>query len=108
MNYELCKKLKDAGFSQAERKGIGHGDEFIQEGDDLVYCPTLEELIEACGEPLSLVSWKTKHDLLWIAVKGTPVNNKEFSIIKDSMSGCTPSEAVANLWIALHEKKKEV
>jgi hypothetical protein len=51
MNYELAKELKDAGFPQ-EGNGarIAPPDKIVVRRDDFAYAPTLEELIEACGE----------------------------------------------------------
>lgn len=81
MNYELAKKLKDAGFPQ---DGIG---QFI---DVKLASPTLSELIEACGDKFRGLSkranWRAQ-DVMGI---------EEF--------GDTPEEAVANLYLALNNK----
>lgn len=110
MNYELAKKLKDAGFHP---KGFY---EFICphgmtsnisdiKGEckyTMVPLPTLEELIEACGEYFLALRFaqpyeESKLDKLWIA--GSTHEGRHVE------TGSTPSEAVANLWLALNEKK---
>lgn len=109
MNYDLAKRLKDAGFLQKEPlryktyqvETIAR----IQETtDEPVYFPTLEELIDACGDrgmftlvrqhSSALKNWfweaTTPHFTLRLLVKG---------------EGSTPEEAVANLWLALQDNK---
>lgn len=81
MTYELAKKLKDAGF--IFNKNIDGSWKLP---------PTLEELIEACGEDFSLLS-KVKDG--WYC--------ESYPNVKDVI-GSTPSEAVANLWLALQDK----
>lgn len=101
MDYELAKKLKDAGFPQHERLGIGHGDIFIDGKYGLMYVPTLSELIDACGKGLGylapfrdldgkIVSWGAKNFY------------GETQFVEHH--GSTPSEAVANLWLAINNK----
>lgn len=100
MNYELAKKLKDAGFPQ--------GDElvckcyFISDGEkgnaksvfdcktERVYIPTLEQLIEACNSSFFELS---KLSDGWVA-------SDHYEVGK----GSTPSEAVANLWLAINKE----
>ena len=49
MNYELALALKNAGFPQAGGgKWIGSPQKIVWRHDDRAYCPTLEELIDAC------------------------------------------------------------
>ena len=51
MDYELAKSLMDAGFPQIGKGSlIGSLDKLVWRSGDRVYVPTLEELIEACGE----------------------------------------------------------
>lgn len=106
MNYELAKQLKDAGFPQ---KGAGskianphaHDDD---ESVEITYAPTLEELIEACGDRfLGLLKHDDKSG--WTALKnGDVLFLKDFSENPDLMLGSTPEEAVARLWLALNKK----
>jgi hypothetical protein len=51
VDYELAKSLMDAGFPQIGKgSSIGSPDKLVWRISDRVYVPTLEELIDACGE----------------------------------------------------------
>jgi hypothetical protein len=51
VDYELAKSLMDAGFPQMGKgSSIGSPDKLVWRISDRVYVPTLEELIDACGE----------------------------------------------------------
>jgi len=83
MDYELCKKLKDAGFPQPIIDKSSADDDF------LCYVPTLSELIEACGDRFHglwrmMDNWYTKSD------------------IGQEVKSSTPEEAVALLWLELN------
>ena len=102
MKYEILKELMDAGFTQVGEgtyvEGNIESDETGIITTNSVYEPTLEELIEACGEDFeSLVrdyktgGWKTNTDLGYSEEPG------------DSQ-GSTPKEAVARLYIVLNRK----
>ncbi len=102
MNYTLAKRLKDAGF----RQDIATGSSFFTGKDTLAYAisknpipitnesvkiPLLEELIEACGDKFIGLTF---HGESWSASGvGFP-----------HVSGSIPSDAVANLWLALNKK----
>ena len=105
MNYKLAKKLKEAGFIQRQWKYSMHfipdrnslGEQMIilyenyqGSGDDLVYIPTLSELIEACGDSFYSLS---KHLNIW------QTNFRDG--VAGETAGKTPEEAVANLWLNL-------
>ncbi len=63
-----------------------------------VAVPSLSELIEACGDRFhGLIRW-TGTPTVWQA-------QSMFSIHKEG-EGSTPEEAVAKLWLKLHEKSK--
>lgn len=109
MNYKLAKQLKDAGFPQASNKGFYHckGEEepilinFIVLDEELaknVKCldPTLSELIEACGD--RLMAFHKGIDK-WLAQATPKENDLELTI---GVSGKTPEEAVAKLYIKLN------
>jgi len=108
LDYETCKKLKEAGFPQ---EGEGHAT-FPEGGklsvnlifgasEAICYVPTLSELTNACvrrynGSMFTLLAsglsdgWAagySSHEF-WEDVEG---------------SGKTPEEAVANLYLKLHE-----
>ena len=99
MNYELAKKLKDAGFSQGKSGSSDNCDiHWHRDMNDItnpnteVYFPTLSELIEACGERFSKMT-RSQIGVWYCSEKGH----------KRSV-GKTPEEAVANLWLKLNEK----
>lgn len=112
MNYELAKKLKDAGFSQCEEETqiSCHANGCWREGSTYGYSnahnPTLYELIRACGdrffrlEPYFAIS---KQHQSWTA-SGVKEFNDLQTIDIILTKGQTPDEAVANLWLKLYEK----
>lgn len=89
MNYELAKELKDAGFPQGDtgRKVGLRSDEAI--------VPTLEELIEKCGDKFYSLVFAIDND--WRAFSETDQWNTVATA-----DGKTPTEAVARLWLALN------
>lgn len=85
MDYSLAKELQDAGWKYKDgSRAVG---EFAQ--------PTLEELIEACGEDFQKL--ETIVGDKWQGVGGAGIRDIE-------VEGNTPSEAVARLWLALNKK----
>jgi len=57
--------------------------------EELVYCPTLSELVEGCGLPFVLSAERTGH---WLA--------KNVVLEETALGeGATPAEAVARLWL---------
>lgn len=109
MDYETSKKLKEAGFLQG---GDGFGFYLMNDGTILnkkihplviwnyikegFYEPTLEELIGACGDKFYSLERHRNDD--WSAWA-------KAAVLLDQIGGKTPSEAVANLWLALNKKK---
>ncbi len=106
MEYELAKKLKNAGFPQFMNMGeyhygntIGQIDQNcwrLQKVDDdtameWVKIPTLSELIEACGEEFN--------NMFHIEKKWRCCSFQD-----EDVMGNTPEEAVANLWLELNKK----
>ena len=130
MNYELCKKLKDAGFPQPEVPTGGHYDSWIlrdtygeayypaREGKEsnlvrlfpgmcyareMVYIPRTTDLIQAC-QPL----WREYPDGDEGMFKIERDISGEWSagfyyyeITKDEGVGSTTKEALANLFLNL-------
>jgi hypothetical protein len=94
MNFELVKKLKDAGFS------LRHGD---IEVEGIRYdLPCLEELIEACPTNIgkaTFVLGSANQGKEWVACYFDFVTNRGSDF---NETGSTPVEAVAKLWLALH------
>ena len=92
MDYDLAESLMDAGFPQIGKGSlIGPLDKLVWRSGDRVYAPTLEELIEACGENFG--SLDKQHDG-WLA----SANFNQNCFAK------TPAEAVARLWLALQKR----
>src|SRR3990167_6252827 len=98
MNYELAKKLKDAGFPlKCEIYGtkdfvFGIVVDYAKELQSIMY-PLLSELIDACGDGL----WSlTKHRNIW--------QTNWINGLAGETAGKSPIEAVANLWLKLNEK----
>ncbi len=102
MNYELAKKLRDAGFP------VKKGTKFSWTGKETIFfdgetnddhqriyfeAPALSELIEACGDGFR---WIQKCAGWWEACANE--NNIE------NTQGSTPEEAIANLWLELNKK----
>lgn len=103
MKYETAKKLKDAGFPQSGDGDFCLGSIEEDQGGitttNSVYIPTLEELIDACGEEFWNLTYSRK-EKGWSA--------ESFEAATATISGTifldTPSEAVANLYLALNKK----
>lgn len=110
ITYELAKKLKDAGFPQ----NIEHGGHFYYDSmpsnfiinntkeraldEPTTKRTTLSELIEACGDRFEAL---IKQAGGWVAI-----HNYESYVAKNAFKSVnSPEEAVANLWLALNEKK---
>ncbi len=87
ISYELAFRLKKAGFPQKIKLPPGE----TQVPEKLCYIPTLEELIEACGEDFSYVAFTGE---AWRCRAGQSVESH----------GSTPSEAVAMLYLKLYDK----
>lgn len=116
MDYELAKQLKDAGFKQGtgtyyldDTRRASGPPEFVEhfvaeyEAKDtkvykFAYVPTLEELIEACGEKFHYVglTGDKPADQKWAAATLA-------EILPDYIYAPTPTEAVARLWLALNK-----
>lgn len=109
MDYTLCKSLKDAGFPQNTRsfwiKPLTHGTWVVADDmredktklpDDVwkeyYACPSLEELIDACGWQLYELHHQAYKPWRVICEAGT-------------VEGNTHIEAVANCWLSLHNTK---
>ncbi len=100
MTYELAKELKEAGYPQ---KGKGEWfnnsthETTLNEFSDNIYAPTLEELIDACGNEIVIEISKdnqtTAYEYEHSNEDGTPYR----------YYGKNAVEAMANLWLG---KKK--
>ena len=106
MNYELAKKLKDAGFQFNSYVPVLandiNGNPIEIEENVVDRFPTLSELIEACGEEFKhlgrfeqeISNSSPSHYTVWYVVGHTI----------PKVEAKTPKEAVANLWLRLNKK----
>lgn len=101
MPYELAKQLKDKGFPQDGEGWMLPLLPLYDDGinrpvqPDKVYAPTLEELIQACGNGTVI---ETHHYLDGATAMKKTSNGRE----TDWVGGETPTIAVAKLWLSLH------
>lgn len=91
MNYELAKQLGDAGWPVDASAWT-----FYDGHEQSVPAPTLEELIEACGDDFVRLR---KSGSLWEAWGYFLKNGHDIHAL-------TPTEAVAMLYLALYGKKQ--
>lgn len=110
LSYELCNKLKKAGFPQKTHNPMHyatvHGQEYVvcdcgpswvsSEHIEYLVAPTLSELIEACGDRFGHLQKNYKRP--WAT----------FSVLEEACLGYgdTPEESVANLYLVLKESKQ--
>jgi len=89
MTDESAKQLKDAGFPFEENRFEGTalllGRSAVKIGDIEYLCPTLSQLIDALDGGSKKIEYN------------------EISRIERAR-GKTPEEAVANLWLAVHQQ----
>ncbi len=108
MDYELAKKLKDAGFtistgSRIETR-IGSPRETSQEDFSTILHPTLTELIEACGDGFHALYKKQGG---WLANSYHKIDEQTGVAFQEEWYGKTPEEAVSELWISLQVKLRK-
>lgn len=132
LNYELAKKLKEAGFPQKDLfrwDEDTHPDATIEEyrrlnvgrvtyegyycpaltnekkhtDKDDIYIPTLLELIEACGDDFGTLHHIHKPKT-WTSVSRLFSREGSKLLNGHEGKGDTPEEAVANLWLELNNK----
>jgi len=102
MSLELAIELQKAGFTRTFNGNAGV--EVMVSSDaytGLVYLPTLEELIEACGKDFRFLIHEkdVRSRSEWRAGGGRNV------WLEDNENwGKTPTEAVARLWLELNKK----
>jgi len=99
IDYNLAKKLKEARFPNSESWSLEYRDgvaRIFNEG--LFKCPTLSELIDACGERFKNL-WLTDENG-WGA---TGTLAKDTPALQQTLYAKTKEEAVAELWLKLNE-----
>lgn len=100
ISYELAKQLKEVGFPQGV-PGFNGIVNIINGETEPTYFPTLEELIEACGDNFGeLHHYQNNGD--WYAEAKDWVDEQGVGRFN---TGSTPAEAVARLWIALNNQE---
>jgi hypothetical protein len=114
ISYELASELKEAGYprfgtkwawapvAQKEKGELGRPlwkEEILpnnfQSDIEFVAAPTLEELIEACGESFLVLEREADK---WIG-GGLAADTSDYR----RAEGSTAAEAIARLWLALHK-----
>jgi hypothetical protein len=103
MNYELAKELKEAGFPTGNNGYFLCAEGKIPTGreenwdKETAYVPTLEELIEACGDMFGQLVAPNYHleedPTVWVAMGR-----------QGRKTGATKTEAVARLWLKINKK----
>ncbi len=103
MNYELAKALEEAGFPQGGKGSfVAPPDKIVVRREDRLYCPTLSEPIDACGELFGSICRGS--DTSWTAEPPLSDEGAETRARRQRGNGSTPEEAVACLWLALNPK----
>jgi hypothetical protein len=100
MTYELARKLKDAGFPQTKTDGTFRNGHYVVEGKEPCFDPTLTELIEACGDDFYSLVYGLDDD--WRCYSEASFGEL-FGLSMKTGEGSSPEEAVAKLWLALHQ-----
>lgn len=110
-NNELSKKLKEVGFPQYTFgiSPINHAERYDRIGGEMVFIPTLSELIDACGD--KFISLSNNRQSNPPGEGWTAIANPIPSIIEkwvEIARGTSPEDAIANLWIKLNEKEERI
>ena len=100
MNHELMRRLKHAKFPFKRHELPA--DELVgfPVDGELLRIPTLEELINACGEDFFALKVHYEPEIEWICY-----SNQDRCVI--TTEGKTQSIAVANLWLSLQADKED-
>lgn len=141
LSYEICTRLRDAGFQQDEGLLLaeedkekwgwftceGRGDAYIDKElvkgtgafreelfhfyepyEESVYCPTLSELIEACGDGFRCLEKCFKNSETKCGLVNVACEEDGWMAVATTCDffAKTQEEAVANLYLSLHEKKE--
>ena len=110
MKYELAKQLDNAGYEFRKVKDGERGSSYFKTDGTRYRYPTLEELIDACGDAfLGLHKHYINNDTFeWYADTHThpcDCGKEECNGFNwEHETGKTPTEAVAKLWLELNNK----
>ena len=130
INYKMAKALKEAGFKykapetyqeaytsggklaymDCDKGGVFWLDNDVLDEEDLIFIPTLSELIDACGKRFAKLTRlippnpRKARRQLWLAYgfELEPIDNTAPKPMISEM-GKTPEEAVAKLWLKLNK-----
>ena len=83
MNFKLARELEENGFP---KKGCNWDYSHEHDKGQVLYFPSLSELIEACGDDFNIL-----------------VRGKDGFWYAESEQGKTPTEAVARLWLVINK-----
>jgi hypothetical protein len=97
MDYELAKELKDAGFPQEKCSSL-----IYQGKSEAIGCPTLEELIEKCGDGFAQLHRRWVNGTYHAFGGEYLVGPSKWQF--ELMDYPTADEAVARLWLTLNKK----
>lgn len=104
MNYELAKKLKEAGLPQKPQNAFS-SNQYFNDDDGEYYLPNLGELIEACGDRFRTLIYCGCEKCKWNVHGDEEIDGwNEKDDWRGSFNGSTPEEAVAELWLKLNKK----
>lgn len=97
MDYKLAEELKNNGFPHywCSKDDCS----CLTNGNNSPCFPTLEDLIEACGDNGGRFTGLKHEEERWVATGYH--NKKDISAMSTAL---TPTEAVARLWLALNKK----
>lgn len=98
MDYKLCKELYNNGLRWKKLDFLGFPFEELDPEKHMPCLPTLEELIEACGNGFMNLRkvWDENGNITNFIAEGD--HSTDILAI-----GKTPSEAVAKLWLELNK-----
>lgn len=100
MDYQLALKLKEAGFPQKHTPmdgPVAYESSDYKGSNEWASAPTLEELIEACGKDFNLL--QADHAERTFEIVGW----EACSVGSGTFKGKTAEEAVALVWLSLHQ-----
>jgi hypothetical protein len=101
MDYELARELRDAGFPQGTKGTWTYPlDALVTRSADRIYVPTLEELVEVCGDWIIKIE-KAQNGWNVFGVRaGTSPSDTDVTFIG---VGKSLTVGVARLWLGLRK-----
>lgn len=114
LEQKLCEELRKNGYPQNSHTLYGSGRYYLtlpinKSNGDKTYEPNLSELIEACGYETKNEPWGDgkfefclqRYEDEWGAGYKDPNYHESWD---ELITGSTPEEAVAKLWLELNKK----